>query len=411
MGFEYELLERMAEDMGLQLEIKVVRDLDKAFDQLNSGEADLLAHGMTITKDRQEEVSFTNYLYLVKQVLVQRKPDNWRRMSWSRLQKATIQDPIELIGDTVAVRANSSYFGRLANLSEEIGGVIHIDTMPGEISTDEIIQKVVDGDIKYTISDDNIAKINASYHPILDIDVAISFSQRVGWALRKNSPELLSAINEWIEKERSATDYYVIYNKYFKNKRRFRKRSESTYYSLNSNEISEYDGMIKTYADTVGWDWRLLASQIYQESHFEPGARSWAGASGLMQIMPATARSLGVSDPSDPHQSLKGGTLYLKKLHTRFDDIPDSVQRIKFTLAAYNCGYMHVRDAQKLAEAEDRDPTHWDDHVEEMVLALSHPQHYNKPFIKYGYVRGREPVNYVDEIFKRYEHFLNFIEE
>jgi membrane-bound lytic murein transglycosylase F len=410
MGFEYELLKRFADHLGVELEIVVSQNIDSLLTELNSGEIDLVAHGITITSDRKAEVNFTDYLYLTHQVLVQRKPENWRRMSWSAVEKELVHDAIELIGDTVSVRENSSYFRRLKNLSREIGGEIHIDTLPGNLSTDRIIKMVVDGDIKYTVADDNIASINASYYHILDIDVPISFSQRVAWAVATGSNELLDEINSWLSEMKDEVDYYVIYNKYFKNRRNFRQRVQSDFYSLTNNSISEYDELIKEYSDSIGWDWRLVASQIYQESRFEPRASSWAGAGGLMQIMPAMAEDLGVSDRSNPEQNIRGGTKFLKRLWDNFEEVEDSVQRIKFTLASYNCGYYHVLDARKLAEMNNLDPNRWDDNVEEMILELSYPDNYNLPEIKYGYVRGIEPYTYVEQIFERFDHYRQFIE-
>jgi membrane-bound lytic murein transglycosylase F len=201
----------------------------------------------------------------------------------------------------------------------------------------------------------------------------------------------------------------VIYNKYFKNKRRFKRRIKSDYYSINNNQISQYDDLIKKYASELGWDWRLLASQVYQESKFIPHAESWTGAKGLMQVMPATAKELGITDKSDPEQSLRGGTDYLNHLYERFPEVPDSLNRVKLTLAAYNCGYQHVVDAQRLAEAEGLDKNVWSGNVEEMLLALSYPKNYRKDLVKYGYVRGIEPVTYVNQIFERYEHYKKFI--
>lgn len=410
MGFEYELLKRFADHLGVELEIVVSQNIDSLLNNLNSGEIDLVAHGITITSDRKEEVNFTDYLYLTHQVLVQRKPENWRRMSWSAVEKELVHDAIELIGDTVSVRENSSYFRRLKNLSREIGGEIHIDTLPGNLSTDRIIKMVVDGDIKYTIADDNIASINASYYHILDIDVPISFSQRIAWAVAPGSNELLDEINSWLSEVKDEVDYYVIYNKYFKNRRNFRQRVQSDFYSLTNNSISEYDELIKEYSDSIGWDWRLVASQIYQESRFEPRASSWAGAGGLMQIMPAMAEDLGVDDRSNPEQSIRGGTKFLKRLWDNYEEVEDSVQRIKFTLASYNCGYYHVLDARKLAKMNNLDTNRWDDNVEEMILELSYPDNYNKEGIKYGYVRGIEPYTYVEQIFERFEHYRQFIE-
>jgi len=410
MGFEYELLERLADSLGLKLELKVATDLDDVLEELNKGNADIVAHGLSITSDNKKKAAFTDYLYLTHQVLVQRKPDNWRQMSWAATQKALIRDAIELIDDTVAVRKNSSYFLRLKNLSNEIGGDIIIDTLAGNISTNKVIKKVVDGELKYTIANDNIASINASYYPILDVSVPVSFSQRIAWAVRLNSPKLLKATNDWIAKERNKVDYYVIYNKYFKNKKEFRARIESQFSSLNENQISEYDNIIKEHAGKLGWDWRLVASMVYQESQFNVKATSWAGAKGLMQIMPGTARDLGVKDRTNPEESISGGTDYLLSLYNNFENIEDSIQRVKFTLASYNCGYYHVRDAQRLAEVSGMEQDHWDENVEQMILKLSFPRNYNHDVVEYGYVRGIEPFMYVQQIFDRYEHYKKFIE-
>jgi membrane-bound lytic murein transglycosylase F len=409
MGFEYELLKRFADHLEVELEIIVSQNIDSLLAEINNPEIDLVAHGITITTDRKEEVNFTDYLYLTHQVLVQRKPENWRRMSWSAVEKELVHDAIELIGDTVSVRENSSYFRRLQNLSREIGGEIHIDTLPGNLSTDRIIKMVVDGDIKYTVADNNIANINASYYHILDIDVPISFSQRIAWAVSPHSSELLAEVNDWLAEMKDNVDYYVIYNKYFKNRRNFRQRVQSDFYSLTNNSISQYDDIIKANADSIEWDWRLLASQIYQESRFDPQASSWAGAGGLMQIMPSMADDLGIENRMNPEQSIEGGARYIKRLWENFEEVEDSVQRIKFTLASYNCGYYHVLDARTLAEMNNLDPNRWDDNVEEMILELSYPDNYNKEGIKYGYVRGIEPYTYVRQIFERFEHYRKFI--
>jgi len=356
MGFEYELLTRLADHLDVRLEIVPAYDLNELIDMLNRGEGDLIAHGLTITKPRKQYIDFTNYLYLTKQVLVQRKPEDWRQQKLHEIERTLISDPIELIEDTVSVRLASSYYDRLKNLEQEIGGDIHIDTVSGDLSTGRIIKKVVEGDLEYTVADDNIAEINSAYYPILDVSTPISFSQRAAWAVRKNAPDLRQALNSWIDDMRQMTDYYVIYNKYFENKRAFRARIESEFFSEAGGKISRYDSVVKQFSDSLNWDWRFLSALIYQESQFNPSATSWAKAKGLMQLMPATARELGVSDRSDPVDNLKGGTVYLQELYDRWASIPDSVQRVKFTLASYNCGYQHVVDAQDLAKKYDKNP-------------------------------------------------------
>jgi membrane-bound lytic murein transglycosylase F len=408
MGFEYEMLERLANHLDLELEIVVAKDLDELFKVLNEGGADLVAYGMTITEDRLKRVAFTDYLYLTKQVLVQKKPENWRNMKLHEIQSVLVSDPIELIGDTVSVRKNSSYIERVDNLEEEIGGRIFIDTIPGNVPTEEIIQAVVKGDIEYTFADQNLADINASYFPILDVSTPVSFSQRIAWAVRKNAPELRSAINGWIREMKKEVDYYVIYNKYFKNQRSFKARVKSDLFSLKTGKISPYDEWIRTYTQGLPWDWRLVSSIVYQESQFDPKATSWANAQGLMQLMPMTAREMGVTDLTDPEQNLKGGIGYLKKLWEEWEVIPDSLERTKFMLASYNCGLGHVQDARHLAKLGKKDPNKWKS-VRKELLNLTSPEYYNSPEVRYGYVHGIEPVTYVDQIFDRYEHYRTLV--
>ncbi len=411
MGFEYELLQRFAEYLGVKLEIVIAKNVDNLIPNLNSGKVDLMAHGLTITTERKDEVLFSDYIYLTHQVLVQKKPDNWRKMKWSTVDRSLIHDAIELVGDTVSVRDKSSYLHRLHNFSNEVGGKIYIDTIHGTFTTDEIIKMVVDGKVKYTVANNNIAKIVASYYPILDIEVPISFSQRTGWATRHSSPKLMNELNKWLKDFKKEIDYHVIYNKYFKNKKQFRRRIKSDFYSINGNSISEYDDLIKQQAKKIDWDWRLVSSLIYQESKFNPKSKSWAGAGGLMQLMPATAKELGVLNRMDPTESVVGGTKYLDILWKRFEDISDPEQRIKFTIASYNCGFGHVKDAQRFAEKKGLNANQWDDNVEDMILALSYSKNFNDPIINYGYVRGIEPYNYVKQIFERYEHYKEFIKE
>jgi membrane-bound lytic murein transglycosylase F len=409
MGYEFELLNRLADYLKLELEIIIAKDNDDLFRQLFNGNADLIAHGLAVTTPREKYTAFTDYLVLSHQALVQKKPDNWREMKLHEIQQSLISDPVELIGDTVSVRDNSSYMHRLGNLIEEIGGSIFTDTLDSSLETDEIIRMVVTGDIKYTIADNHIASINESYYPELEINTPISFSQRIAWATRKNSIDLLSTINDWLESIKRTPDYNMIYQKYFKNTRDFRKRIDSEFYSLNKGKISKYDDLIKKYSESLGWDWRIVSSLVYQESQFNPQAESWAEAHGLMQLMPATAEELGVVDRSDPEESIRGGTKYLRQLWDRWDNIPDSLQRIKFAMASYNCGYYHIVDARNLAGRDQFNENEWDENVELYILKLSKSEYFNDPLVKYGYARGIEPYTYVKEIFERFDHYNKFI--
>lgn len=409
-GFEYELLELLAKHLGVPLEIVLVKDLDGIFNDLNQGEGDIIAYNLTITKDRLKKVRFSEPHSIIRQVLIQRLPDNWRDMKRHEIDKMLITNPIDLIGKKVHVRKGSSYYPRLVNLSDEIGGDIEIVEAPGDISTEELISQVARGEISYTICDENLAKINLVYHSNIDIRTAISFPQRIAWAVRKNSPVLEAAVNSWLAQLKNGPTFNLIYSRYYQDERSIKQRVKSEYFSSNSDKISPYDEIIKTEAQKIKWDWRILASQIYQESQFDPEAQSWVGARGLMQLMPKIAKEYGVKNVTNPGQNIAAGVGYIQWLNNYWlSAIPDSLERMKFILASYNAGLGHVQDARKLAQKNNKDPNIWDGSVAEFMLKKAQEKYYTDAVVEFGYCRGEEPVNYVAEILERYEHYQKFI--
>ncbi len=197
---------------------------------------------------------------------------------------------------------------RLENLMNEIGDIIHINEVDSNITTDELIGMVSTGEIKYTIADNTLAQMHAYHFKNLDVSTPVSLSQKASWVIRKNAPGLKSSLNNWINSTKKTSDYHVIYNRYYKNRRSIKKHISSDYFLNNTGKLSPYDDLIKKYAEDLPWDWVLLASQIFQESRFNPNTKSWASAHGLMQIMPTTAKELGISDTSNPEESIKAGT-------------------------------------------------------------------------------------------------------
>jgi membrane-bound lytic murein transglycosylase F len=409
MGFEYDMAKRLAKSLNLKMHVIVAKRFGDVFDLLNTGKGDIIAFGLTITKPRKKKVAFTDYLYLTHQVLVQRKPSNWRRLPRYKIKRHLVSDPVELIGDTVYVGKGTSYYPRLKNLEKEIGGKIYIKLIGGNKTTDDIIHMVVEGKINYTVADYNLASVNKTFYPILDISTPISFSQRIAWAVRKNSPKLLKAVNKWVKAAKKKKFYNVLYRKYFKDKWSYRHRVSSDLFSKNEGRISLYDSTIRKYSKKLGWDWRLLASQIYQESSFNPNTEGRYGAQGLMQLMPVMAEELDVKNITNPEDNIRAGVTYLKRLYGQFSMITDSIQRIKFTMAAYNCGLGHVRDAQRLAKSLGKNPDRWDGNVEDAILKLRERKYFTRPEIHHGLVRGSVPYNYVRDIFRRYRHYRELI--
>ncbi len=400
MGFQYEMLRELTAYLNIKLELKANNDVAANFENLISGDFDIIASNLTVTNSRREWVDFTIPHSQTSQVLVQRKNNPSKSENIN-----LIRNPIDLAGKTIYVRQNSSYSARLQNLQDEIGEDIEIIEVPTE--TEQLIKMVANGDIEFTIADQNLAQVNKTYYPEIDIETAISFSQNQAWAVRKGSVELKKEIDTWLHIFRKSSKYAVIYNKYF-NSERSAFIVKSDYYYPETGKMSRYDQIIKTEAEKIGWDWRLLASMIYQESRFNPNVTSWAGAFGIMQLMPQTAQKLGVSQKSSPEAQIKAGIRLVEKLEKRFiNEIQDPHERAKFVLASYNIGYGHVRDAINLTVKYGGDPDLWENNVETYLLNKSQPEYYNDPIVHNGYCRGKETYNYVREIMYRYDHYLN----
>lgn len=226
------------------------------------------------------------------------------------------------------------------------------------------------------------------------------------WAVRQGNTELADTLNQWfrpellaeIKKEESLMTTNTVKRKVY-----------SPMLSRSGGVISRYDALFQKHAPTARWDWRLLAAQCYQESTFDPNARSWVGACGLMQIMPATATELGLPHAQiyEPEANIAAATRYIRKLTEHFSDIADANERRYFVLAAYNGGSFHIRDAMALSKKYGKNPHRWDD-VAEFVLGLSKPEYYRDPVVKRGYMRGSETYNYVRKIRNRYAEYRGF---
>ena len=405
MGFEYELLRLFASHLQVDLRIKIESGIEQAITRLNEGDGDILAFPLAITSERTSRITFTKPLFETQQVLVQRKPENWRRLTADDINRQLVRKPSELINREVYVRPNSSFEQRLRNLSAEIGGEIIIRTDSASMSTEDFIKAVAMGDIDFTVADQFIARVNAGYYPNLDVETVLSLSQQIAWSVRNTSPQLLQAFNDWLAQIKKEPTFMVIYNRYFKNPRTSLIRVQSDYSSLAGNKISPYDNLIKQGAEKLGWDWRLLAAVVYQESKFDPEGESWAGAKGLMQLMPETAKRFGVSNPNDPDQSIRAGVNYLKHLDRYWlKEISDEQERTKFVLASYNAGLSHIIDARKLTIKYGGNPNSWSE-VESYLLKKSEPAFYKDPLVMAGYCKCEEPVNYVKEILERFEEY------
>lgn len=323
-------------------------------------------------------------------------------------------DQIQNSGEMIVLTLNGpdtyyDYRGKMVGYQFEIvemfgisiGARIRMEVAQNEEELIEWLNKG-DGDLIAYELPDSILKL----HPDL-VTLGDSLSH---WSLRPDSKKMAQELGHWFES--SAQKRLAWKNRAAEaaqKKRKSKITPRAPIKNLAAGIISDYDNLFKRNAHTIMWDWRLLAAQAYQESAFDPNATSWAGAQGLLQLMPGTAKDMNVSNPYNPEENVRGAVQYLKLVNNSFTDIDDQNERIKFMLAAYNCGPQHVKDAQALAEKYGKNPRLWTGHVDQFVKALSEPRYYRDPVVKNGYCRGNEPYNYVIQIMSRYEQYRHQI--
>ena len=406
MGFQFELLKRFAEQSDLQLELIACNDIDDVTSKLLTGKCDVIAISIPVTSAQGKYVSFTEPLMQSKQVLVQKKPDGWEKLSANEISDQLISTQLELARKTIVVQKGTAYAQRIKNISQEIGQPIDIVQVPED--PEQLIQFVAGGEINYTICDERVARVNQKYYPQLDISMVVSFPQNLSWAVRRGSEDLLVALDAFIKREKANTSMAILHNKYYKNEWA-NAMVNSDYYTMNSGRISPYDDDIRKLSDELQWDWRLLAALIYNESSFKPSSKSHRGAYGLMQIMPSTAEWLGSDSTRSkiPATNMRLGVKLLKWLDKRFQtSVPDKDERAKFVLAAYNIGIGHILDAQNLTEKYHKDKSDWEE-VREFLINKSQVKYYSDPIVKFGYCSGKETYSYVNEVINSYQHYKN----
>ena len=396
MGFEYEMAQRYADELGTRLEMVVPPAHEDLIPWLQSGRGDVIAAGLSSSPEREtrEGIVFTRPYNRVREVLV------------ARANETELRSPEDLDGRTVVVRASSSYWTTLEELGRELaksGVRFELVAAPEEIATENIIAGVGDGTYDLTVADSHIAEVELAWRDDVRIAFDLDHEVDLSWAVRPGNVQLRDSLNDFVRREYRGLFYNISVNKYFRDTGKMRRHSEHR--TRGSGQISPWDDMVHKWAGHYGFDWRLVVAQMYQESRFDPNARSFAGASGLLQVMPRTGKAHGFEDLDDPETGLQAGLAYLSWVRDRFAKSsvhPD--QRMWFTLAAYNAGVGHVRDARRIAEKEGLDPDIWFGNVERAILLKEKPEVYKHT--RFGYCRGSEPVKYVRGIHDRYEAYL-----
>ena len=387
MGYEYELLLNLGKELGVQIEFVVVAAIDEAFSQLEEGKVDLIAMNLSENPDKKNKVSYTHAIGSMSTVLVGRE----KLHSWDSLGK-----------DTVMVRKGAVYARQLQRVKDSLD----LDFSILEVLDHEetLLDRIVEKEVSWTVAEKTVAQTNATYYDELRLGVDVSKEGPVTWALRSSSTDLLQTVNSWLAENKEGFISRT-YDKYFLNSKNQQVRSTSTYSSLGGNQISVFDELIQENAKSLGWDWRLLAALVYKESRFDTTAISYAGAQGLLQLMPVTLARFGVTNPNDPAESLRGGVKYLQYLDKFWmERVPETNERIKFILASYNIGQGHVEDAWRLTLKYRKNTQSWKD-VSYFLNLKSDPKYYRDPVVKSGYAKGHTAVTYVRDVLALFQSY------
>lgn len=390
-GFEYELAQQYADYLGVELKIVPSYSLNELFPKLENGDVDLLAAGLAVTDERLQNYDFAPSYDTITQKLVFKQGNKRPRK-------------IEDLTGTLTVVEDSSHVENLRKLKARFPELVWRETT--EQDSGELLMDVLDGEIDYTVVDSNLLAINRRYYPDISIGFTINQPENLAWLVDKYSDDsILASLIEFFGQVQQDGSLLTLSDKYYGHIQKFNYVDTQAFLAAIEQKLPRYFPLFEKYGQDI--DWRLLAAISYQESHWNPKARSHTGVRGMMMLTLPTAKQMGVKSRLDPEQSIRGGARYFKKLIDRIPARIPSPDRVWFALASYNIGFGHVNDARIITEQQGGDPDRWVD-VKPRLPLLKKKKFYRKT--KYGYARGDEAVNYVENI-RRYYHTLTYIDD
>lgn len=394
-GFEYHLAKEFADYLEVELEIIPVVSLEELFDGLHENRADLAAAGLVVTPDRQAQLQFGPSYMSVKQLFIYDRNHIDKPTSYSQLQ-----------GLTIRVLGGSSHAETLRQLRQDYPELSWTESR--DLETIDLLEQLRAGEVDVVMINSNEYHANRAFYPDFRIAMSTDTPSQIAWALSSNSnnDELLAALEEFFEEIQASHELAQLIDRFFTFNERQSFIRTQTFLKMKEQRLPRYKGLIEQVAIEYDMDWRFLAAISYQESFWNPSARSPTGVRGMMMLTRPTAEELGVDDRLDALQSLRGGARYYKKLYTRLSSSIEPPDRSWFALAAYNIGLGHLEDARILTEKAGGNPNLWNE-VKETLPLLRQRKWYKQT--RYGYARGDEPVRYVENI-RRYYSLLTWDE-
>ena len=391
-GIEYEMVVNFAESLGVKANFIVNDNLKEISDMVESQTVDFAAAGLTVTPHRERALRFAPAYQRITSKLVFKQGKKWPRN-------------ISQLDGELRVVAHSSYSQALLDLKPNYPNLHWTETT--EQTAEELLMMVLDETIDYTIVDSTELDLNRRFHPELAVAFTIGNPQSLAWAFPQSEDHsLFSKAIEFFGKQNQQGKIAQLEEKYYGHVEKFDYVGARRFHHAAQNNLDKYrDYFVDAAASDL--DWRLLAAQSYQESHWKPKAKSPTGVRGMMMLTLRTAKQLGIKNRLDAEQSIYGGAKYFRKVKSRVPDRILEPDRTWFALAGYNVGWGHVEDARKITQSQGADPDKWSD-VKERLPLLQKKKWYKKT--KHGYARGAEPVRYVTNI-RRYYDVLVWLDE
>lgn len=392
-GFEYELLSSYAQHLGVELNITTVHTTKEAIKMSENHNIDIISASLSKTDKRKKLFNFgPSYFEVQEQVICK------RAMKRNKKLPKNIKNLKNL---KIMVGEYTSYSETIKALQKD-GFDINV-TFTSEYSTEELLEKVNKKEIDCTIADSNVYALNLRYFPEIVQAFTISGREQLAWILAKDSDDLKADMYLWLNIFNQSGKLSQLKDHYYGDVHFFNYFNTKIFYKRIKTRLPRYEKYFKEAGTKYNVPWKLLAAISYQESYWNPKAKSFTGVKGLMMLTRSTAKFLKIKNRLDPKQSIIGGTRHLKQMLRLIPDDVVGENRLKFALASYNVGFGHILDARKLARKMGLNHSIWSD-IKKTLPLLSQKRYYRS--CKYGYARGSEPVYYVDSIY----NFRNILE-
>ncbi|MGP8306435.1 membrane-bound lytic murein transglycosylase MltF [Vibrio sp. YIC-376] len=409
-GLDYELARKFAEELGVKLEIKPAFRQADLFPALKKGDIDIIATGLNQTSQAIKRFRPGPAYYYVSQQVVYKKGqlrprDIERLIKYQPTQGEDTEQETTAGSGTLQIVEQSQYVPTLTALKKQYPELQF--EIIGDADTRDLLKKVSTGELRFTVTDSVELSLAQRLYPDLALAFELTEDQPVSWFTRRSEDESLYAmLIEFFGNIEQSGELASLEEKYIGHIEAFDYVDTRAFIRALDDKLPKWSPLFQKYSEE--FDWRLIAALAYQESHWKPKAKSPTGVRGMMMLTLPTAKSVGVTNRLDPDQSVRGGVEYLRRIVARVPETINEHEKIWFALASYNIGYGHMLDARRLTKSQGGDPNAWAD-VKDRLPLLRQKRYYSQT--RYGYARGDEARNYVENIRRYYQSIIGHVSQ